>query len=841
MSDKLLVMLEYKSERQIDKGELMMKIGKCRHLVIPFVLWVFLICLASPTAASVLSKEENDFLRKKQNIVFVSQTKYPPFEFVENGGDHTGMSIELARWMATEFGFTAEFKDTSFQEAQKAILSGEADVLTSFFYSKKRDELFDFTQVMFEVPASIFVSADRTDIKDLRDLNGKIIAMQKGDYAKEYLEAKRVSFEVMNTKNFADATDLVIAGKADAVIGDEQIVLYHIFKNRLTGKIKKVGEPLYIGKNCMATREGNLILTSILIKGISQAQKTGVLEKINRKWVGTRYSLRESVLFTYLPHILISIGVTFVLVLLVWFWNIKLRHEVGKSTEELKRTEQRYRSLFEQSRDAIYINSTNGDFVDVNQSMLELFGYTKDEMIGMSSVETYVAPDKRAELLDELNKGSVRDYELKLKKKDGKEMDCLVTATVRYGDDGSIIGYEGIIRDVTEKRKLEAQLQRAEKMEAVGALAGGVAHDLNNILTGLVSYPDLLLMQIPEDSPLRKSILTIKKSGINASAVVEDLLTMARRGVPTVEITNLNDVIADYLKSPEFGKLKFMFPNIEVQTDFGKDLLNISGSTVHLSKTVMNLVSNAAESMPGGGRITLSTKNQYIDTPIKGYDEVIEGDYATLTVSDQGIGISAEDMERIFEPFYTKKKMGRSGSGLGMAVVWGTIKDHDGYINIESTEGEGTSFTLYFPASRKKAAKEAPELPLGDYMGRGESVLVVDDVAEQRGIASDILSELGYSVATVSSGEEAIEYMKNNSVDLMVLDMIMEPGIDGLDTYKAILEIRPNQKAVIASGFSETDRVRAAQRLGAGPYIRKPYTLEKMAQTVREELDRHTS
>jgi len=375
-------------------------------------------------------------------------------------------------------------------------------------------------------------------------------------------------------------------------------------------------------------------------------------------------------------------------------------------------------------------------------------------------------------------------------------------------------------------------------MEAIGTLAGGVAHDLNNVLSGIVSYPDLLLMQLPEDSPLRKPILTIQNSGGKAATIVQDLLTLARRGVAVTEVVSLNDIIFDYLKSPEHEKVKSFHPNVKMKTSLDADLLNTLGSPVHLSKTIMNLVSNAAEAMAAGGEILISTENRYINKPIRGYDNVEEGDYIILRVSDTGVGISPKDIERIFEPFYTKKVMGRSGTGLGMAVVWGTVKDHKGYIDVQSTEGKGTTFTLYFPATRQELVKNQASLAIEDYMGKGDSILVVDDVKEQREIAFTILSELGYSVTIVSSGEEAVDYMKNNSADLLILDMIMDPGIDGLDTYKRILKLHPNQKAIIASGFSETDRVKEAQRLGAGAYVKKPYLLEKIGLAVRDELER---
>ena len=392
-------------------------------------------------------------------------------------------------------------------------------------------------------------------------------------------------------------------------------------------------------------------------------------------------------------------------------------------------------------------------------------------------------------------------------------------------------------RAESERRKLETQLAHSQKMEAIGTLAGGVAHDLNNILSGMVSYPDLLLMDLPEQSPIRAPILTIQKSGEKAAAIVNDLLTLARRGVVVTEVINLNHIIHNYLESPEFEKLKEFHPNAKIESNLEKDLLNILGSPVHLSKTVMNLVNNAAEAMDDSGTVFITTESKYMDNPIRGYDTVKEGDYVVLTVSDTGEGISAGDLERIFEPFFTKKKMGRSGTGLGMAVVWGTVKDHKGYIDIQSTEGKGTTFTLYFPVTRRGIGRDERVLPIEEYMGNGESILVVDDVEDQREIASRILIKLGYSVTTVSSGEEAIDYMKDNSADLLVLDMIMDPGIDGLETYKRIIDLHPNQKAIIASGFSATNRVKEVQRIGAGAYVKKPYTLEKIGIVVKTELD----
>ncbi|MCD4717709.1 MAG: response regulator, partial [Desulfobacterales bacterium] len=488
------------------------------------------------------------------------------------------------------------------------------------------------------------------------------------------------------------------------------------------------------------------------------------------------------------------------------------------------------------------VDAKTATIINCNQTLADSLGYTKGEIIGRPVFDMY-APDS-AEYVKAnifplfLKTGAIEGEELRLRRKDGSVIDVSISASAVRDKDGHILHSRAIWRDISEKKKLEARLQRAQKMEAIGTLAGGVAHDLNNVLSAQVSYPDLILMDLPEDSPLRKPILTIQQSGQKAAAIVQDLLTLARRGVVATEVTNLNQIINNYLESPECENLKEFYPDAKIESDLEKHLLNIMGSPVHLSKTVMNMVNNAAEAMTDGGNIFLSTQSKYIDKPIRGYDDVKEGDYVILTVSDTGTGISPGDLDRIFEPFYTKKVMGRSGTGLGMAVVWGTVKDHKGYIDVQSTEGKGTTFTIYFPVTREEINEKETSLSIKKYMGKGESILVVDDVEEQREIAFRILKKLGYSVTSVSSGEEAVDYIKDNSADLLVLDMIMDPGIDGFETYKRILELHPGQKAIIASGFSETESVGEAQRLGAGIYIKKPYTLEKIGLAVREELDK---
>ncbi len=503
----------------------------------------------------------------------------------------------------------------------------------------------------------------------------------------------------------------------------------------------------------------------------------------------------------------------------------------------LRESKEKYRLLIDNADNAIFI-AQDEIMKFPNPKTLELFGCSEAYLLKTPFIE-FIHPEDRNTVISShrsrLKGGNpLSTYSFRVINKHGDEIWTQLNTT--------LITWEGrpatlnFLRDITEQKGLECRLQQAQKMEAIGTLAGGVAHDLNNILSGIVSYPELLLLDLPEDSSLREPIETIQKSGQKAAAIVQDLLTLARRGVSISEVVSLNQIISQYLISPEHKKMLSYHPKVEVNTRLETNLYDILGSSIHLSKTIMNLVSNSAEAMPDGGSIIISTDFRYIKKPVIGFETIEEGEYAILTVSDKGTGISSAEIGKIFEPFYTKKVMGRSGTGLGMAVVWGTVKDHKGFIDVQSSLGKGTTFTIYFPITRKEMETHKDAIKIEDYMGNGESILVVDDVQSQREIATSMLNKIGYNAESVASGEEAIDYLKGKPIDLLLLDMIMDPGINGLETFERIRKINPEQKAVIASGFSDPDQVKEAQRIGARAYLKKPYSLEHIGLAVRAEL-----
>jgi len=522
-----------------------------------------------------------------------------------------------------------------------------------------------------------------------------------------------------------------------------------------------------------------------------------------------------------------------------------LERSLDLSSQELLQTNSEMRAVFESFPDLFFRLATDGSILDHKVGSIGDLFLKEEDLLG-KRIQDIPLKDVASIFQDALDRVR-REREL-------------VTIEYPLMVNGEHYFYEArffplpvgeifvIVRNITERKRgekarerekeLQARLARAERMESLGLLAGGVAHELNNILGPVVAYPDIMLSEMPADSRLREDLIEIRDSSQCAAAVILDLLTLARRGAHRTNPVHLNEVIQNCLNAAAFGQLKDSHPHVSIEVKLHDEELRIMGSAPHLTQVFMNLLLNAFEAMPHGGNLRISTLATYLDRPVGAYDEIDEGDYVVLSVKDSGSGIADEDIERVFEPFYTSKKMGRSGSGLGLAVVYGVVKDFEGYIDVQSELGQGTEFNLYFPVSRD-IRDEPEEVPV-DCTGT-ESILVVDDVERQRTLADRALSKLGYQVTAVADGHEAIRYFGKHTPDLVVLDMIMEEEFDGLDTYREIVRIAPGQPCIISSGFSENNRVREAQKLGAGMYVRKPYTLEKIGRAVRAVLDNASS
>ncbi|MBU8933421.1 MAG: PAS domain S-box protein [candidate division Zixibacteria bacterium] len=487
----------------------------------------------------------------------------------------------------------------------------------------------------------------------------------------------------------------------------------------------------------------------------------------------------------------------------------------------------------EHAAETIVITDAEGTIQYANPAFERITGYTVKEAIGQNP--RILKSDKHDDafykkLWETLLRGEEWRGEVINKKKDGTLFTEDVTISPVYDGDGKVVNYVAVKSDITEIRRLQTLESRAERLEIAGRIAGQVAHDFNNLLAPLVAYPEFIREELAEDHHCLTYLEQMEKAASQIADINQQLLTLGRRGHYNQEPLELNEIVYQVLQQMEETP-----KTLVCETQLAGDLLRIMGGSAQIGRVLLNLISNACDAMQNIGQITIMTENYYIDEAYGRYASVPRGEYVKLTITDTGSGISPDVLPTIFEPFITTKTTDKKrGSGLGLSVVDAVVKDHDGYIDVKSIVGEGTSFYLYFPVARQSITTVTP----AEIVGGTETVLVVDDDVVQRDVSVQLLKKLGYEIDAVESGEKAINYIRNNPRDLLILDMVMPPGIDGAETYRQTLEINPKQKAIIVSGFAESERVDEALRLGAGAYIRKPLTLRTIAEAARRELNR---
>jgi PAS domain S-box-containing protein len=1158
--------------------------NRSRMTKIRYALWVAPLLAfffaATVDAADPLNAAQRAWLKDKGTITFVSQTAYPPFEFLNQHGNPQGMCIDLAQWMAAELGFKAAFRDMAFKEAQDAVLSGDVDVLTSLFYSKERDKRFDFSEMTWEVPALIFVRAERPDITSLADLQGKRIAMQRGDYAAEFLASKGIAYDLVPTATFAEAADRVIAGEADAVIGDQQIVLYHLFTHDLTSKVKSVDHPLYIGSNRLAVREGQGELVGILNTGLALARERGIFERVTRKWVGTYYvpkpswfqrharqlvitlaavtffaallivwgirlrslvmrrtrelfeardaarpftpqtlgksglkmwlwifavliplcgggdyilrnhvilpsylalekqeaekaiaacvdavkremhrleqmagawamwddtyrfvqdanpayvqsdfqwkrltssgihliyifdrqirtlwwgafdpaenmevSLdpfsnasftkdhplfqhatldstitgviltergpilitsrpivtsagegpmqgilvmgrflneetirelssqtrvpfsikhprsahldnRQSLLFTTLapgkqgietvddktlkgyalladldgnPALLInatlereifqrskatarlvSIVILAAIVILVVFlcaWSLSFAKEVfhrqahiealvKQRTSALQESESKFRELADLLPQTIFETDAQGRLTYLNKVAFQTFGYTEEDFEGGLSALDMLVPeerDKTGENFARIMAGEdIPAEEYRALRKDGTTFPTIIhSSSIRHG--AKSLGLRGIVVDLTErekaeeeKEKLRVQLVQAQKVESIGRLAGGVAHDLNNLLSPIIGYSEMLQDDIAPEDARRDQVDQILRAGMRARDLVRQLLAFSRKQTLEFKAVEINKAIAGFEKFLR----RTIQEDIELELILSPDPLTVMADVGQIEQVLMNLAINAADAMPEGGTLTIETARVDLDEKYCAEHIAVEpGPYALLAISDTGCGMDQETQEKIFEPFFSTK--GEGGTGLGLATVYGIVKQHGGNIWVYSEPGKGTTFKIYLPVYETASAEETTDKKeMVDLTGI-ETILLVEDNDQVRELSLAILHRQGYSVITAENGLEALAVLDRHEgpVHLLLTDVVM-PEMNGRDLFAKAAERHPGLKVLYMSGYTD-DVIAHRGVLDQGvAFIQKPFSVKDLVAKVRETLDR---
>ena len=530
--------------------------------------------------------------------------------------------------------------------------------------------------------------------------------------------------------------------------------------------------------------------------------------------------------------------------------NVALRDQQGKPTavieisrdiSEHKRAEEALRikdSAIASSINGIALADLDGSLKYVNTSFLKLWGYDDEkEVVGKHVLEFWNRKESAAEVIKVLCNGGGWRGELAAIKKDGSMLDVELSASMVEDSNGKPVCMMASFIDVTERRrqqeerkKLEAQFQRAQKMEAIGTLAGGIAHDFNNLLMTMEGNVSLMLSDTGSSHPHHEGLKEIEGQVRSAAKLTKQLLGYARKGKYEVGPVDLNELVKQ--TSEGFCRTR---KEISVHRELATGLFAIKADQGQIEHVLFNLYVNAADAMPGGGDLTLKTMNVTHEDMEGGLYSPKPGNYVLLTVTDTGIGMNQETEERIFEPFFTTKQLHR-GTGLGLSCVYGMVKGHAGYIDVESERGRGTTFSIYLPATEEKV-KKSSKASEPVIMGSG-TILFVDDEKLILKVGGALLERLGYTVFKAADGREALEIYetKKDEVDLVVLDMIM-PHMGGGETYDRIKEFNPNVKVLLSSGYSIDSQARQILSRGCNGFIQKPFTMRELSVTLKEILD----
>jgi two-component system cell cycle sensor histidine kinase/response regulator CckA len=533
----------------------------------------------------------------------------------------------------------------------------------------------------------------------------------------------------------------------------------------------------------------------------------------------------------------------FAIFLGIFLVGLLLAHEEHRHIAEAaqKKSEKRFRELFENLVDVSYRTDIDGNFIVISPSSEKIFGYRPEEVLGRQIANAYRNPSRRDDFMAQIRRdGQVENFEAEMRKKDGSFIWVSTNAKLLTNAEGSFIGIEGVARDISqlkkseeEKLNLEESLRQSQKMEAIGTLAGGIAHDFNNILAAIIGYSEIAIDEVPEFSPARQSIREVLNAAMRAKELVRHILTFSRKSEQNYAPVQIQLIVKDALKL-----LRASIPaTIDIRQDIDSQCGTIIADPTELHQVTMNLCTNAAQEMEKtDGVLYVSLERLDLsEDDLQNEPTLKPGPHVKLSVKDTGLAIDSDHIDRIFDPYYTTKDVGM-GSGLGLAVVHGIVKRHNGMITVETNPTQGTTFNVFFPIAEgveQQVAKEIDPLPTGN-----ERILVVDDETSVVEVTQQRLERLGYQVTSKNSSIEALELFRAqpNAFELIITDQTM-PDMTGEQLAKKLIDLRPDILIVLCTGYSSNIDAEKSKALGIKEFILKPIDLQELAITIRRVLD----
>jgi two-component system cell cycle sensor histidine kinase/response regulator CckA len=675
---------------------------------------------------------------------------------------------------------------------------------------RKRAE--QITRTLFRISNAVSTTKDLGELySSIHSILGKVIDLTNFYIAIYYKEAKRVSFPY-----FVDQFDS----------GDVYADRFST-ENSLTGTVITTQKPLFLNKSELQQRgEENRVMGTVPIT-----------------WVGVPLKIKEEVIgimATQSYEELKSFDVLDLDVLISVSDQVALAIERKRNEQALVASEKRYRNIIETIEDGYYETDLHGNLTLVNQAMCKILGYKASELLGlntalyMSEQTVRKLSDSLADVLSTELPGRMVELEICRKNGNTRYVETVISATRE--DDDQLTGFRGIARDITQRksdeksrRTFEEHLQQSQRLESLGTLAGGIAHDFNNLLMGIQGRTALILNDLSKAHPHFESLTSIEECVESAASLTTRLLGFARGGMYEVQPVNLNSLVEKSIQM--FGRTR---KEVTITTAFKSNLWPVEVDSRQIEQVLVNLLVNAGQAMPEGGSIAIATSQVLVGADDAGYYGIQPGNYAQLTLADTGKGIDKDTMRKIFDPFFTTKAIGH-GTGLGLAMVYGIIRNHSGAISVKSELNKGTIFTILLPAIDKNISTVTVTHPTVEQ--GSETILLVDDEQIIIDVCLAILTMLGYDVMTATSGQEAIEIYTENQdrIDLLIIDMIM-PRMGGGELFDRLKRINPDVNVLLSSGYSIEGQAHEILKRGCKGFIQKPFNISLLSDKIRKTL-----
>ncbi|NOX34297.1 MAG: transporter substrate-binding domain-containing protein, partial [Deltaproteobacteria bacterium] len=780
-----------------------------------------------------------------QNTLVVKVGAYensPKIGF-EPDGKVSGFWPELLSYIAKKENFKIKYVKGDWDQGLIRLKAKKIDIMPDVAFTEKRAELFAFSKAPILMSWSrVYINKNNKDIVTIRDLDNKKIAALKGSVnlegpggLREICDQFNLNCSIIELGDYKKVFRAVEKGIADAGITNRNFGNKYA-KNFSVKKTAIIFQPA----NMKFAFPRDSELTVSLAKKINRQ-----IERLKSDDNSIYYQLLSKYFegaiankfITILPEwakIIFQITAIFLVIFAVVI--ILLKTQVGRITKEINfknkaliKSEKEYTTLFESIPDGVIATGSDGRVISANLACADILGCKKpEELVGVKAAMLYMNKKDRQKMLPDIMKeGYLKDYDVRIRRLDGEPRDLLCSFKLIKDQKGELLRINCIFRDITQKKILEKQLYQAQKMEAVGTLAGGIAHNFNNLLMGIQARTSLLLSEIDAGHEYFEHLEGIDKCAKDAADLTKQLLGYARGGKFEVTPSNINELVKD--QSLMFRRLK---KEINIQGKYEKHIWAVEIDKGQIKQVLMNLFVNACQAMPDGGGIYVQTRNFVVD---RGYTKAFKikpGNYVKISITDTGIGMDKDVCTRIFDPFFTTKRK-NGGTGLGLASVYGIIKNHEGIINVYSEPGQGTTFNIYLPASGKKFV-DAPEVSRQILKGKG-TVLLVDDEKMIVDVGSKLIEKLGYKAIGVNSGKEAINIYRDNwkKIDIVIIDMIM-PDMGGGELYKQLKRINPDILAILSSGYSINGQASMILDQGCDGFIQKPFGLAELSSKLSE-------